>query len=306
VIAAASRDTVAVAGTELVRETLRGDTGPTVALLGGVHGDEPEGVAAVRAVLAALRRRELRGTVRAVAIANPLAHAADARCTPADDGDLARAFPGAEGAGPTPALAHALTAMAIAGADLLVDLHSAGRRYAMPLFCGYPGAAAERAARAFAAPLTWAHEAIGPGRSLSAAAALGVPAIYAESSGGGEVRGPELDALAGGVLRVLADAGMIDGAPPPSETTEPEVVRGGDGDLDRALSADVDGLLVTRSHAGARVRAGDSLAEVLDAAGTSLQTCTAPRDGIVMLLRRDARIRRGDGVALVAPTPERW
>ncbi|MDW5598779.1 succinylglutamate desuccinylase/aspartoacylase family protein, partial [Conexibacter stalactiti] len=59
-------------GATLVVDELRGADGPTVALLGGVHGDEPEGVLAVRRVVAELRAGGLRGTLRALAVANPL------------------------------------------------------------------------------------------------------------------------------------------------------------------------------------------------------------------------------------------
>ena len=120
-----------------VMTTVRGEQpGPTVALLGGVHGDEDEGVLAVWRVLRELEGAALRGVVRAVAPANPSAWAAKSRFTPYDGGDLARAFPGDSGGGPTSTLADGIVGGCIDGADLLIDLHSAGVRYSMPLFCG--------------------------------------------------------------------------------------------------------------------------------------------------------------------------
>ncbi len=57
-----------------VLTTVRGSRpGPTAALLGGVHGDEDEGVLAVLRVLHDLAGAQLAGTVRAVARANPSA-----------------------------------------------------------------------------------------------------------------------------------------------------------------------------------------------------------------------------------------
>jgi Succinylglutamate desuccinylase / Aspartoacylase family len=58
--------------------------GPCVALLGGIHGDEDEGVLSVRRVIAMLRDRPIAGTVRAVAASNPVACEAYTRCTPGD------------------------------------------------------------------------------------------------------------------------------------------------------------------------------------------------------------------------------
>ncbi|MDO8187086.1 succinylglutamate desuccinylase/aspartoacylase family protein [Conexibacter sp. JD483] len=328
-----TRHAVAAGAATLPVDELRGGAGPVVVLLGGVHGDEPEGVLAVRRIVAELRGRELRGSIRALAVANPLAHAADARCTPAeaaladaarapdpagggaagaepDGGNLARAFPGDAAGGPTARLAAAIMRDVLVGADLLIDLHSAGRAGAMPLFCGFlaggdaaVAARSRAAAEAFAAPLTWAHDAIGPGRTLSAAATLGIPAIYAEAGGGGEVRGAELDALVGGTLRALASLGMLPAERAISGSDRPRdcprgLIRGGDGDLDASLIAHADGLFITRTHAGAHVRAGDLLGEMWEG-----ERLVAPRDGIVMFLRRDARVAAGDSLALIAPPP---
>src|SRR4051794_34839739 len=66
--------------------------GPCVALLGGVHGDEDEGILSVRRIVAILRERPIAGIVRAVAVSNPNACNAYARCTPSDRKNLARVF----------------------------------------------------------------------------------------------------------------------------------------------------------------------------------------------------------------------
>jgi predicted deacylase len=310
--------------TELRIDELCGADGPTVALLGGIHGDEPEGVLAVRRLVGLLRGLPMAGRVRAVAIANPLAYAHGTRRSGVDDGDLARAFPGKRDGRPTAQIAAAITAQVLCGCALLIDLHSAGRVGAMPLFCGFlaggdPDAAARSiaAARAFGAPLTWAHDAIGPGRTVSAAAELGVPALYVEAGGGGEVRGEELDAMVRGVLAVLRGLGVLappaDGTfpsaavpAPGSAAPEPLLVRGGSGDLDRSCSARAGGTLITRVRAGEIVRAGAVLAELVDPDGRPLEPIVSPHPGIVMFLRREAAVSAGDAVALVAPMPEAW
>lgn len=294
-------------------EELRGaEDGPTVTLLGGIHGDEPEGVLAVRRVLARLRTMELRGTLRAVAVANPLAHAADARESPQDGGNLARVFPGAVDQGPTAALAHALATEVIAGSDLLIDLHSAGRRYAMPLFCGYlsgEGRAAQRSracARAFGLDLVWAHDEVAPGRTVSLAHELEIPAVYVEASGGGEVRGRELDRIVAGTLSACAVAALVDGEHGIRTPPDQRVIRGGDGDIDGGLVAPSDGILVTRTQAGAAVDPGDTIADFYDHDGALIESMIAPRTGTVMMVRREARVQRDDLVAVVAPGTESW
>jgi predicted deacylase len=317
---------VATGDADLEVDELRGSAGPTVVLLGGVHGDEPEGVLAARRVAGLLGGVALAGAVRVLAVAHPPAHAAAARCSPADGGDLARAFPGDRSGPPTARVAAAISEAVLGDADLLIDLHSAGRVGAMPLFCGFlaggdpvVAARSQAAARAFAAPLTWAHDAIGPGRSLTAAAQRGIPAIYVEAGGGGEVRGVELDAMVRGTLAVLAAWGLLDAetaaalaaiatpsAPLAGATDARLVVRGGSGDLDRSRVAAAAGTLVTRVRVGERVASGATLADLVDDRGRWLEAVTTAHDGIVMFLRREARVAAGDAVALVAPVPEAW
>ncbi|UWP79995.1 succinylglutamate desuccinylase/aspartoacylase family protein [Dactylosporangium fulvum] len=274
--------------------------GPTVAVLGGVHGDELEGILAVRRLVGTFR--PVAGRVLAVAVANPPAHAASARTSPVDGGNLARAFPGRSGGTVTERIADALTRHVIAAADLLVDLHSAGRHYAMPFFAGYCEPSGAAAAHAFGAPLVWAHDRVNPGRSLAAAAAHGVAAIYVEGSGGAALRRSEVDGYTDGVLRVLGQLGVA--ADPPAPAPVRRVVQGGDGDVDASVSAAVAGWCVTAVTAGDVVAAGTLVAEIVDEAGRVVQPVRAPRDGIVMMLRRTAVVAPGDGIAMLGPVPQ--
>src|SRR5918994_212921 len=78
--------------------------GPTLLAIAGVHGDEYEGMAAVREVFAALDPATMSGSLLAIPVANPLAYAARTRSTPSEvDGlNLARVFPGDAGGTVTP------------------------------------------------------------------------------------------------------------------------------------------------------------------------------------------------------------
>ncbi len=276
--------------------------GPTVAVLGGVHGDELEGVLAARRIARLLDPAELAGTVRIAAPAHPAAWQAVTRSSPLDGQNLARVFPGDDDGTPTERVAAFLTSRVIAGADLLIDLHSAGEGFDMPLLVGYhagPGPVCARSAAAaavFGAPFVWQHLEASPGRSLSAAAACGVPSVYVEGRGGGQVRRRDLDCYVDGVLRVLHHLGMTTTAPPAPDSV---VVRG-DGDTDGGILAEETGYLVTSVEVGEQVTAGATLGEVVDDDGTPVASVRSPRDGMVMLLRRRARLAAGDTVAIVA------
>jgi predicted deacylase len=291
---------------DAIMTTVQGDEpGPTVALLGGVHGDEDEGVLAVWRLLSLLVHEDFAGRVRAVAPANPAAWAAGTRTSPADEGNLARCFPGDRGS-PTRVLAAGLTSALIDGADLLIDLHSAGSAYLMPLFCGFvgdvPGAErSRRAAEAFGAPLVWAHPDVPPGRSLTVAAGLGIPALYAECSGGGGIRSDELGTYVAGVLSVLAEFGAL---PARHRRSVPRMrwVHGG-GDLDCGGQAGRHGLFATAAAPGQDVAEGDEIGRMYGYEGELLEVVRASRRGVVMFLRRRARTRAGDVLfALAEPT----
>ncbi|MDX3000828.1 M14 family metallopeptidase [Kribbella solani] len=307
-----------------------------MALLGGVHGDEDEGVLAVWRVLRELEGVGFRGVVRAVAPANPAAWAARCRRTPEDDADLARSFPGEREGAPTETLADGITAAVIEGADLLIDLHSAGVRYSMPLFCGVgPDERGLRAARAFGAPTIWLHDTWPPGRSLTAAKERGIPAIYAECGGGGGVRSADLDAYVTGVLAVLSDLDMLpphgrplQGQQPRGEVPQGQLPQGerpqgpqgpqgphgphgphgpegpegpvvprwvrGSGDLDAGVTSTRAGLFSTTAAAGDLVPAGGEVGRLYGYDGRLLEVIRAARAGVLMFLRRQARVMPGD------------
>lgn len=292
-------DGVTVAVHDVVGTTAR----PVLAVLAGVHGDEFEGQVALRMVLASLDPARLHGTVRAAPSANPPAVAAATRCSPYDGANLARVFPGSPGGTVTSRIARLLTDHVIADADLLVDLHSAGTDLAMPLFAGYPrasGDAAATAARTFGAPLIWEHDTVNAGRSLSAALELGVPCLYVEGSGGGGLRGHEVDVYVAGVWRLLHLLGMYDVpdlSPPPAA----RLLTGGDGDVDASVTSQVDGWCVSRARAGAHVEPGDPIADVVGDDGRIRQRLIAPMPATLMCVRRRALTRTGDLLAMFGP-----
>ncbi|MGC0144907.1 succinylglutamate desuccinylase/aspartoacylase family protein [Pseudactinotalea sp. Z1732] len=271
-------------------------------VLGGVHGDEFEGVLAARRIATLLDTDALSGTVRAVAPAHPAAWRETRRESPSDGLNLARVFPGRADGSATERLAHHLTTEAIIGADVLIDLHSGGLGFDMPLLAGYhagEGELCERSgqlAAAFGAPFLWQHPTAAGGRSLSAAAAHGVASFYVEGRGGGQVRRDELDCYVDGVLRVLAHLGMIEGD---AVSTEPVLVRG-DGNTDGGITAPRAGYFVTSVGVGDSVAAGSALGQIVDDDGSTVDVVSSPLGGAIMLLRRRTRVEEGDTLAIVA------
>ncbi len=277
--------------------------GPTALLLGGVHGDEPEGISAASACWRDIDPAMLRGTLLVLPQANLPAWQAGTRVSGIDGLNLARSFPGSLDGTLTQRIAHTISGL-IRRTDVLIDLHSAGLHYAMPFLAGaYAadnalGRRCTAAALAFGAPVFWAHPDIAPGRSLSVAVEHDVVNLYVECGGGGRVRRAHYDAYRQGVQRVLAACGLLPALPSPPP---PALRLRSTGDLDTWLTAEVSGLLLEHVGLLDRVQTGDLLGTIVDPGdGSVLQRLEAPFDGVVVMLRRTARVDAGDGVCMLA------
>jgi N2-acetyl-L-2,4-diaminobutanoate deacetylase len=294
------------ASTSVTVLTARGSRpGPTLALLSGVHGDEWEGVTAVGRIIRFLREHAIRGTVRIVAVCNEPAFAAIRRTTPADGQDLARCFPGDPRGSVTERTAAVIAEEVIAGSDFLIDLHSAGLHYTMPTLIGFiggdsgAGRAAARAAEAFGAPVIWRHPPPPPaGRTISTAFALGIPSLYAETTGAGALREPDITCYTEGVQRVMRLLEMLDGEAPRSS---PALRLGGNGDLDTAMvQAHHAGILLRSVELLQVLEVGDEVGLIVDPTGDVVETLTASGRGVVVMLRHTPRVVPGDRICHLA------
>lgn len=242
--------------------SLNGAPGPTLLILGGVHGDEFEGPAAIMR-LAELDPAQITGRLILIPALNAPAVAVSSRVSPLDGANMNRAFPGDPDGGPTAMLAHFAEHVLIPECDAVVDLHSGGKASVFA-----PSALATRTedadlfarnmalARAMGLPTVWVLGAFNDNRSVnSAAARAGVPMIAAELSGGGGTDPEVIDRTEAGLLRVMVHLGMMDGAPPPLPDALTRIVE----IMDAAdnLYAPADGLFDRRATAGETIEAGD-------------------------------------------------
>src|SRR5437764_12957911 len=110
---------------ELKSRVIKGaQPGPRLLITAGVHGDEYEPMATVRALIQQLQPRHLCGSVTLVPVVNEPAFARAARA--ADDGlDLARTCPGRADGSITERIADALSHL-IRQSTQYIDLHTGG------------------------------------------------------------------------------------------------------------------------------------------------------------------------------------
>ena len=288
--------------------TVSGTPGPVVLILGGVHGDEFEGPAAIMRLARDLAPDALRGRVVMIPAANAPAFAASRRCSALDGGNLNRAFPGDADGTPTAMIADWLQTWMIPRCDAVIDLHSGGKASVF-VPCSLPQAGISPAldaanadlALAFGLPVIWQLGAQNDDRSVNAACArAGVACIAAELGGGGGVDPDVTDMAEAGLRRVLHHLGVIASAPPPGPQANATRVELSDP-ADHVM-APARGLFDRRCHAGARVSSGD-LAGWLHFPEDPTRAPVAlrfPQAGLILAHTARGLVDRAEMLALVA------
>jgi predicted deacylase len=286
--------------------SIKGGKGPTVLIIGGTHGDEFEGPAAIMRLARALSPAALAGQLIMMPALNAPAVAASSRVSPLDGGNLNRAFPGDADGGPTPMLAHFVETVLLPRCDAVIDLHSGGKAsFFQPCVLATRTADKDlydrnmQLAGAFGLPLVWVLGANNDNRSInSAAERAGVPMIASELGGGGGSC-PDITAQAEtGVLQCLGHLGMLNSPPVPRvkqrriEIASPL----------HSLHARFDGLFDRLVCAGQDVDEGETAGwlHYLSEPERPSERLTFPYSGFILAHTCRGIVRRGELLALVA------
>ena len=288
--------------------SIKGGDGPTVLMIGGTHGDEFEGPAAIMRLARKLSPDALSGQLILIPALNAPAVTASSRVSPLDGANLNRAFPGDPDGGPTAMLAHFVETVLMPRCDAIIDLHSGGKAsFFEP--CTLVTRTADgdlyqrnlELAKAFGLPLIWVLGANNDNRSInSASERVGVPMIAAELGGGGGSQPHMVDLAEQGLLRCLGWLGLIEGSSLPSPSPSPRLVEiasplhsvyaTGEGLFDRAVSS---GQLATAGETAGWLH---YLAEPDRAS----QPLAFPVDGFVLAHTCRGLVHRGELLALIA------
>ncbi len=109
--------------------------GPTVVVIGGVHGDEPEGQVAALNLARTVQPEQVTGRVVVVPCASPEASKAYTRTWPSGI-NFNRSFPGDPWGTEDEQLADFMSTVLFPMSDVVVDIHSGGRGGAPPALVG--------------------------------------------------------------------------------------------------------------------------------------------------------------------------
>lgn len=281
---------------------------PHLLITAGVHGDEYEGMEAIRRLIVSIDPNQLRGQLTLVPIVNESAFSLRARA--GEDGlDLARTCPGKQEGTLTERVAHELSEL-IWKSDYYIDLHTGGSIMQVDPLVGYnlvsdPSVlnTQRNMARAFGLPIVWGTSAELEGRSLSVARDAKVPAIYAEYLGGGSCSQAGVQAYYEGCLNVLAELKMIPSRPNPSESEAAiEDPHPQSGHMQICHPSPCSGYFQSAVTLGQTVHQGQQLGTVIETSTQHTSGIWANQSGRLIALRTCPSVKEGDSLAVILET----
>ena len=267
--------------------------GPTVLVLGGVHGDEVNGVEIVRqAVTSGVFSTVQKGSIIAIPMLNIFGFINFSRDVP-DGKDVNRSFPGTLKGSLAARVARVLSKKIIPLIDFGVDFHTGGR-----FIYNYPqirytlgDAQALSLAHSFGAPLQVGKVPIN--KSLRKyAKEKGKPILVFE--GGENLRLDQLSVAIGldGIKRLLASQGMLNEVPAPTPTHHYL--------KSSWLRASRSGLFCCQKSAGQVVEKGETIGFIADPYGEDKFLVTASESGHIIGHSNLAVVNQGDGIFHIA------
>ena len=272
--------------------------GPVLAITGGIHGAEYASIEAALRLAHSLDPAKLHGRVMVLPVVSMQAYKSRSiYIVPMDGKNLNRQFPGdAEGTA-SEQLAYWLTFNVFKQTNYYVDLHCGDLNEALVPFTVFQKAGDKTTnekslelARAFGIKYLVGSDI--KGSTISAAAALGIPGILAESGGQGIWEPHHIQTLSDGLDRMMHHLGMVEGT-----TTKPgETVV-----MNQFvwMWSEYDGCYYPEVHVGDMVTVGQPVGRVADFEGKTLQRIQAPVSGAVLFVVTTLAINQGDPLLAV-------
>jgi len=265
------------------------EPGPSVLLLGGLHGDEINGVEIIRKSIAqGLYSNLKKGTIIAIPILNVYGFINFSRDVP-DGKDVNRSFPGSLKGSLASRVAHVMTNKILPLIDFGVDFHTGGNSVSnFPQLRVTTGdAEAMKLAKIFAPPLIVEKLAI-PKSHRKQGVKMGKPILIYE---GGESLRLDHDAInAGieGIHRLLVAHEMISGENDDKKTVILQ--------QSRWIRASRSGIFDWKKAAGSTVKKNDVLGIVNNPEDGKATFIKAPLNGVIIGHNNNPVINRGDAL----------
>lgn len=266
------------------------EPGPILLLLGGLHGDEINGVEIVRRMMEKNMVLPKRGTTICVPILNIFGFIHFSRYVP-DGKDVNRSFPGNKNGSLASRVAHYFMHDIIPKIDYGVDFHTGGadRSNFPQIRCAFRHEQTVPLAEAFGAPFTL-NSPYRPRSLRQSAARLGKPMLVFE--GGESSRFDEFAIEEGirGTERLMAHLGMID-TPKKAKTHSNQVLlRSG------WVRAKHSGIFRIKVANGSHVTKRQVLGSINDPFGDFKVVVKSPIDGFIIGINNNPIVHQGDAI----------
>lgn len=266
--------------------------GPVVLLTGGVHGDEFNGVEAVRQLIAKKVNRPSRGMIIAMPVVNIFGFLNMQREFP-DGRDLNRVFPGTKNGSLASRYAYQVTNNILPHVDLVMDFHTGGaQRFNAPQLRVDPMEVDSiELAQVFNPPFLMYSKNLNK-TFREACGKLGKKYLLFE---GGKSQHSDKNIIAiavNGAIRVLDHLGML-GLPElliePSHSVQ--IIK-----ESQWLRAKYSGLLHPKVTYGKLVEKGEFLASITDPYGTMRHKVKSPHTGYIINVNQSPLVYQGDAI----------
>ncbi|MEZ5824533.1 MAG: N(2)-acetyl-L-2,4-diaminobutanoate deacetylase DoeB [Geminicoccaceae bacterium] len=300
-----SRDDSAWGSVMIPIAVFRNGDGPTALFTGANHGDEYEGPVALQALAHELDPASISGRVIILPFFNFPAFRAATRCSPIDQRNLNRTFPGRPDGTVTEKIAHYVQSVLVPEADIVLDFHSGGRTLDFVPFASahilddkVQQAACEAAMRAFNAPYTMMMREIdNAGMFDTAVEDMGKTFVTTELGGGGTATARSIRIAKKGVTNLLRHAGILSGEPEIGPSIELSME-----DDDCFHFGEHDGLYEPVADLGETVAEGEVIARIwaTDRTGGPPIEQRARRSGLLASRHFPGLVKTGDCIAVVA------
>jgi N-alpha-acetyl-L-2,4-diaminobutyrate deacetylase len=289
--------------------------GPTALVLGGVHGDEPEGQVAALNLARDLLPEHVNGRVIVIPCVSMDASFAYTRLWPSG-ANMNRSFPGSPSGPADEQLAHFLSTVLFPRSDLVIDMHSGGRTgLCLPWSEMHWVDDAEQRRKMVDAMFHWNTDwccvyidIAGTGLLVGEAERQGKIVASTELGGGGHVTAEIHRLSLGGLTNVLRRFGVVEGeAVTRAQLGLPEQTLLMATELDNYLLAPESGLFEVTVDLGQRVSVDEPVGRIhfLERPDRAPEEILARTDGIVCVIRAIATTRQGDNVVVVAREADR-
>jgi predicted deacylase len=261
--------------------------GPTLLITSAIHGTELTGIEVIRRLLREdLKASDLRGTIVAAPIVNPMAYNAQQMNTPQDSYNLNRVFPGDPKSLLSHRLAHLIYSQLVAPCDYVIDLHAnptPAIQFAITKGAADPNITTRSKKMADAFGITtiemrYEHEKHRTGTMIECAMADGKPSLVLELVYWRRIDPVSVNTGVRGIKNVLKSLDMLDGEL--EEQTETPVIKGA---LSRVeVTANKGGLVFWSKTAGDSISKGEVIGVLRDPWGDIVEEVVSPRDGWIL------------------------